>query len=145
MYNAFMKVRMTFTRLLIAIVVFFNLQAALAFLIDPGKYVGGFEVSGAAGEALVRGMGILFVMWNIPYLVALLNPIKYRISLYEAVAMQAIGVIGESMLLADLPPGHPALVQSASRFIAFDGAGLGLLILATLLTTRKYLPVEKLQ
>jgi hypothetical protein len=140
MYNLIMKARIGFSRLLIAVVVFFNLQAALAFLIDPGKYAPGFELSGVAGEALVRGMGILFIMWNVPYLVALTHPVQHRLSLFEAIAMQAIGVMGESILLATLPEGHPALVMTALRFIAFDLGGLGLLILAAILTMRKYLP-----
>lgn len=136
-----MKARMGIARLFIAIVVFFNLQAAAAFLMAPDRYAPGFELSGIAGEALVRGMGILFIMWNVPYLVALTNPLRQRVSLYEAVAMQAIGVIGESILLLTLPAGHSALTRTAIRFIAFDGAGLVLLILALLMTMRKYYPV----
>ncbi len=135
-----MRVRKGIARFFIAVVVFFNLQAAVAFLAYPGRYAPGFELNGVAGEALVRGMGILFLMWNVPYLVALVDPLRYRVSLYEAVAMQAIGVIGESILLASLVGEHPALTATANRFIAFDGAGLGLLVLAAILTMRKYHP-----
>lgn len=133
-----MRARKRIARFFVAIVVFFNLQAAVAFLVDPGRYAPGFELSEVAGEAMTRGLGILFIMWNVPYLVALIDPLRYRVSLFEAITMQAIGVIGESILLAALPGGHPSLAQTATRFIAFDVTGLGLLVLAAVLTMRKH-------
>ena len=67
-------------------------------------------------------------MWNVPYAVALWHPLRYRISLYEASAMQAIGLLGESIILLCLSPAHATLHASLLRFIAFDGAGLILLL-----------------
>ena len=110
------------------------MQCAIAFLIAPQTYAPGFELSGAAGEAMVRGMGVLFLMWNVPYTVALWHPVRHRVSLYEAVAMQAIGLIGESLILWSLRGGHPVAAGSVTRFIVFDGAGLVALILAVWLT-----------
>lgn len=126
--------RLWFARLLIGIVLIFNVQCALAFLISPQLYAPGFELSGAAGEGMVRGMGVLFLMWNVPYAVALSHPLRRRVSLWEALAMQAIGLAGESLLLLSLEPGHALLRASVGRFILFDGAGLLLLILAALIT-----------
>ena len=123
-------------RILIGLVFFFNVQCALAFLIVPQRYAPGFELSGPVGEGMVRGMGILFLMWNVPYAVALAHPIHRRVSLLEALAMQAIGLIGESLLLATLEPGHAILRGSVLRFILFDGAGLVALLLAWTLTDR---------
>ncbi|OIO95144.1 MAG: hypothetical protein AUK03_05880 [Anaerolineae bacterium CG2_30_64_16] len=60
-------------------------------------------------------------MWNVPYFVALLHPVLHRVSLYEAIAMQAIGLVGESLILWSLPGGHPAVGETLARFIAFDG------------------------
>ena len=40
------------------------------------------------------------------------------------IAQQAIGLVGESALLFNLPAGHDVLAASITRFIAFDGAGL---------------------
>ena len=65
----------------------------------PATFAPGFELGGAAGAAAVRGMGVLFLMWNVPYAVALWHPVRYRMSLYEAITMQAIGLIGESLIL----------------------------------------------
>lgn len=115
--------RLTLARVIIAAVVFFNLQAALVFITAPAVYAPGFELSGVVGEKMVQGMGILFVMWNVPYLFALIHPVRFRISLIQAVIMQAVGVFGETLLWLTLPPGHAALSDTALRFISFDGGG----------------------
>ena len=107
-----------------------NVQCALAFLIDPATYAAGFELTGPAGVAAVRGMGVLFLMWNVPYAVALWHPVRHRVSLYEALAMQAVGLLGESLILLSLPAASIAARSSLPRFVAFDGAGLVLLLVA---------------
>lgn len=127
--------RIRWARLWIGGVLFFNVQCALAFLIQPQAYVGAFELQGTAGEVMVRSMGILFLMWNVPYAFALIHPVNNRLSLWQAWAMQAIGLIGETLLLAALPEGHAALRATALRFIWFDGAGL-LALTGALLITR---------
>lgn len=122
------------TRALIGIVVLFNLQCALVFLISPSDYAPGFELSGTPGVLIVRGLGILFLMWTIPYLFALSGPVRRRASLIEAVLMQGIGLAGESLLLLSLPAGHAVLRETATRFIMFDGSGLVLLLIALFLS-----------
>ena len=128
-----MKVNLA--RLLIGLVVFFNLQAALAFLINPQAYAPAFQLSAVPGESAVRGIGVLFVMWNIPYLVALWNPRKNRTALHEALAMQAIGLLGESLIYAGISPEHIQLQASILRFITFDSAGLLLLVAARMISS----------
>jgi hypothetical protein len=124
-------------RLAIALVFLWNIQCALAFLLWPDRFIAGFELSGSPGEAALRGVGILFLMWNVPYAVALWHPLRYRISLYEASAMQAIGLLGEMLIWLGLAPDHSVLRTSLLRFIAFDGAGLVLLLLAIWLVHRQ--------
>jgi len=121
-------------RLLTAAVIAWNLQAAFIFLMNPDAYISAFELNGVAGAAAVRGLAVLFVMWNVPYLVACWQPRRQRLSLWEALAMQAIGVLGETFILLGLPPGHSLLADSLLRFIAFDAAGLPALGAALLLT-----------
>ena len=75
-------------------------------------------------------------MWNVPYVVALWHPVRHRFSLYEAVAMQTIGLIGESLILWSPLAGHPSGRQR-DAFIAFDGAGVLLLRLAVRITRRR--------
>jgi len=135
--NAAGSGRINAARGLIALVLFFNLQAAMAFILNPGAYTAGFEASGVAGEKIVQGMGILFLMWNVPYVFALVHPIHHRISLIQAVIMQAIGVIGETVLRLTLLPGHRALELTAERFILFDAAGLIALLAAAWITRRR--------
>lgn len=115
------------SRLLIAIVTAWNLQAALVFILWPERFASGFELTGVSGAAAVRGTGILFVMWNVPYLVALWHPRKYRLALGIALVMQFIGLVGESLILFTLPDGYALLSASITRFIVFDGSGLILL------------------
>ena len=43
--------------------------------------------------------------------------------------MQAIGLIGETVLLVLLPTGHATLNSTVQRFILFDGIGLLLLLM----------------
>jgi hypothetical protein len=117
-------------RILIGAVLVSNLYCAILFIWQPASYAPAFELSGASGEAAVRGMGVLFLMWNVPYAVAFINPIKHRLSLWEAITMQVIGVVGESLILAGLPAENMLARQSITRFIVFDAAGLGALILA---------------
>ena len=124
------------SRFLIGVVLALNVQCAVLFIVTPAVFAPGFELSGVAGESIVRGMGILFLMWNVPYLIALTNPLARRWSLIEATAMQAIGLVGESLMVFSLPAGHAALRMTGLRFILFDAGGLVLLVLALYLTGR---------
>jgi len=110
------------------VVLAWNLQAALTFILAPDAYVAGFEVSGIPGRTVVRGFGILFLMWNVPYAAALVQPVRHIVPFACAVVAQCIGLAGEVWLFAALPPGHDALRATGLRFIAFDAAGLVLLV-----------------
>lgn len=130
------EVIINLARTMIGVVLVINVWCALAFLIWPGNYAGGFELSGVLGDAMLRGMGVLFLMWNIPYTVALSHPIRHRVSLFEAIAMQTIGLAGESLIYSSLPIIHNVTRSSLRRFIVFDFLGLLLLIGAAWLTRR---------
>jgi len=92
--------------------------------------MGGYELSGEVGRAVVVGYGILFFMWQVPYFFAVFDPVKQKISLISAVLMQTIGLVGESLLYRTIPLEHKVLRGSVMRFIIFDGAGLVLLLVA---------------
>ena len=136
------KSRLWISRILIAIVTAWNLQAALVFILWPERFIHNFELTGVPGAAAVRGTGILFVMWNVPYLVALWNPRKYRLVLGIAIVMQLVGLIGESFILFILPDGHAFLSTSVLRFIIFDGSGLALLMAAFWILNRNIAPTQ---
>ena len=110
-------------RLALAVVFCFNVSCALAFVARPAAYAPGFEVSGVPGEALVRGIGILFLMWNVTYPLTIWHPRRYRWLFLIIIVQQAIGLGGETWMLLTLPPGHAALAATGYRFIAFDGGG----------------------
>ncbi len=124
------RTRIWIARGLIAVVTLMNLQAALQFMLRPQMYAPGFEMTGIAGEAMIQGLGLLFLMWNIPYIFAVVQPLRNFVSLVEAVIMQFIGVVGETLLLIGLPGEHPILEASVKRFILFDGSGLVFLLAA---------------
>jgi hypothetical protein len=128
--------RLWLSRLLIAAVAAWNLQVALAFVFSPQPFVSSFQLSGVPGEAAVRGVGVLFVMWNLPYLAALWHPRRLSLALKLALAMQFAGLVGESFILSTLPQDFGLLRASIWRFIAFDAAGLVFLLLAFFLTRK---------
>jgi hypothetical protein len=130
-------IKIWLSRLLVAIVAGWNLQCAAVFLLHPDDFAPGFELEGVPGAAAVRGLAVLFVMWNVPYLVALWHPRRYKLALTLAVAMQFIGLVGESFILSTLPVEYGTLRGSILRFILFDGAGLVLLAVAWMLLWRK--------
>lgn len=131
-----MKHPLALPRLLIAFVLFFNLQCAFAFLIWPQPYTSGFGLEGIPGQQVVRALGLLFLMWNIPYLFALAHPLRHFISLVEASLMQAMAVLGDALILLTTRPLPPQVESTLQRFLLFDGVGL-LLLLTALLITRQ--------
>jgi hypothetical protein len=126
----FYNLRNLAARILIGLVLFINIQASITFIIQPNNFAPWYELSGYVGRATIQGFGVLFLMWNVPYLVAFTHPQKHRTSLFEALAMQTIGLFGEIAILAGLPTTHQVLRSSIIRFIIFDSAGLLALIIA---------------
>lgn len=120
-------------RLFILVVLFLNLQAAFLFMLTPDAFVHAFQLEGVPGRAAIAGYGILFLMWQVPYVFALLHPVKFRISLWQALIMQGIGTLGESILLSTIPGEYRLLRSSIQRFILFDATGVLLLLGAVLL------------
>ena len=128
--------RLWLARILIGLVLFFNIQCAILFLWKPEAFASSFELTGTPGMEMVRGLGLLFLMWNVPYAVALFNPQKHRISLFEAIAMQTIGLVGETFICLTLPSTHFIARNTLFRFIAFDSSGLVALLLAVWITRK---------
>jgi len=124
-------------RLAVAAVLLSNLSAAVPYVLQPERYASAFELSGAAGAAMVRAIGILFLMWCTAYVPVIVNPDCHPTLFGVILAQQLIGLVGESWILASLPPGHAALSATGLRYIAFDGTGLALLVLAIALTWRR--------
>jgi len=124
------NVKTWIARVLIGLVLLDNFQAAVIFLILPDRISPGFGLSGAAGSAVIQGIGLLFLMWCVPYFIAAIDPRKHKLSVIESLVMQSIALVGESILLILLPAKLPVLAESVQRFILFDGIGLLLLLAA---------------
>lgn len=122
-------------RVVVAIVFVLNMSAALAYVIQPSRYAAGYELEGVAGRVVVQAFGILFLMWNTTYPLVIVNPVRYRSLFTVVLVQQSIGLLGETLLLLSLPPGHDALYRTGIRFIVFDGLGL-LVMLVVFLTLR---------
>ena len=106
-----------------------NLLCAFQFIIQPSRYTSSFDLTGESGAAVIRSIGILFLMWNVPYAFALINPVGNFTALLSVVIMQAIGVIGETWVYFTIPL-LLSFTQSISKFIIFDAVGLILLLLS---------------
>jgi len=119
-----------FARAAVLAVLIANMSAAIPYLLRPADYAAAYELTGMPGEVAVRGFGILFLMWAVPFIPAVWHPTRNRVAFVCVLAMQAIGLAGESLMLAGLPAGPAVLRATGLRFIAFDGAGLVILLIA---------------
>ncbi|HSQ25752.1 MAG TPA: hypothetical protein VLM80_01385 [Anaerolineales bacterium] len=118
------EIAVNFARITLAAVFIMNIACALDFILRPGLYAGGFEVSGEVGRVIVQSFGILFLMWNATYPPVIWQPHKHRTLFAVILVQQLIGVVGESWLYFSLGAGHQALRATGLRFMVFDGAGL---------------------
>ena len=117
-------------RIAVAIVFALNVQCALQFVLWPDAFAGAYELSGVAGEAAVRGLGVAFLMWNATYPAVIASPRRFQALYAVALVQQTIGLVGETAILLGLPAGHEVLAASILRFIAFDAGGLALMTAA---------------
>jgi len=134
--NTRTQLREWIARVLIGLVLGMNLACAIDFIARPNLYLSAYELSGEVGRAVIIGYGILFLMWQVPYFFALYNPRLHKVSLIQAVLMQAVGLIGESLLFRTIPMENSVLRGSILRFIWFDGGGLVLLVIAIIIVSR---------
>lgn len=117
-------------RIAVAAVFALNVQCALQFVLWPEAFAGAYELSGVAGEAAVRGLGVAFLMWNATYPTVIASPRRFQALYAVVLVQQAIGLVGETAILLELPAGHDVLAASILRFIAFDAGGLVLMAAA---------------
>ena len=123
-------------RIAVGLVFAMNMECAISYIVNPGGYAAAFELSGVAGEAAIRGLGIAFVMWNATYPLVIARPSTHMTLFRVVLAQQLIGLIGETTILLTLPAGHEQLVSSILRFVVFDAAGLVVMAVAFALVRR---------
>lgn len=120
-------------RIAFSIVLAWNLICAVQFIADPASYASAYQLSGTEGEVALRGLGVAFLMWNVTYPAFIVAPQRFKALGAVIVVQQVIGLVGESIIFANLPAGFEVLASSIQRFIAFDGTGLILMILSFLI------------
>jgi len=126
--------RVWLARMLVAAVCGWNLSAALPMILRPTDMAGSFAVAacGRGGMIMVQGLGVAFLMWQVPFVPTVWDPRHNRVTFLCLIVMQMVGLAGETLMLASLSEGSPALRATGLRFVAFDGAGLILLIVGYL-------------
>ncbi len=108
-----------------------NVLCALRFVMAPADFAGAYQLEGVPGEVAVRGMGVAFLMWNATYPLFLWQPERFKVLGWVIAAQQLIGCVGEAFILCALPVGgFELLAASIQRFLIFDAAGLGLMVLS---------------
>jgi hypothetical protein len=130
------RLRLWSARGLILSVFCANLTAAIPFILNPERFVPGFELSGLSGEVSVRGLGIVFLMWNATFPPVIFLPDRFRLLFSVMLVQQMIGLFGETAMWLSLPAGHAALRATGMRFMLFDGFGLAALICAFFLSRK---------
>jgi hypothetical protein len=120
-------------RIAVTLVMIANLSAAIPYALDPDRYATAFELGGVVGAAMVRGIGILFLMWCVAYVPVIAYPDRHPALFGVILVQQVIGLAGEAWIATSLPPGHDVLSATGLRFMVFDGVGLALLILTFML------------
>lgn len=118
------------TRVAFAAVFVLNAMCAIQFIADPAAFTGAYQLQGEGAQAAIQGYGVAFLMWNATYPLFIYKPDKYKALGAIILVQQAIGCIGESLILAALPQTATMLASSITRFIAFDAAGLFLMLIA---------------
>lgn len=108
----------------------YNLNAAISFMFAPDAYVPMMALEGIPGKVAIQGVGLLFLMWQVPYFFALADPIRYKVGVWMALIMQVIGVVGETILYFQIPETYPTLRSSIISFIIFDAIGVLILLIA---------------
>lgn len=91
-------------RIAVAAVFALNVQCALQFVLWPEAFAGAYELSGVAGEAAVRGLGVAFLMWNATYPTVIASPRRFQALYAVVLVQQAIGLVGETAILLGFPP-----------------------------------------
>lgn len=117
-------------RIAFAIVFALNVQCALQFILVPEAYEASYGLSGPEGAVAVQGIGIAFLMWNATYPAYIASPRRFFVLGPVIIAQQVIGAVGETLVLLSLNGTQPLLTASIGRFMAFDYAGLVLLVIA---------------
>lgn len=132
--------RLWCARAAVGLVFALNVSCALQFIIWPDSSALAYGLPPTPeSAAMAAGMGVAFLMWNVTYPAVIANPLRFKVLYVVVLAQQLVGLLGESLIwwrlvAAGLESG--LMAQGIMRFIAFDAAGLVLMLLAFLVLHR---------
>lgn len=118
----------------VLIVFCWNVLCAMQFVTNPLGYAPAYGLPATEeSAAMVAGLGVAFLMWNATYPAVIANPRRFQALYVVVLAQQAIGFVGETFIwlhLAQAGLGDGLMSAGILRFMAFDGAGLALMLAA---------------
>ena len=121
-------------RAAVFIVFCLNVMCAVQFIAEPAQYAAayGLPATQEAG-ALVAGLGVAFLMWNVTYPAVIVSPRRFRALYVVVLIQQLVGLVGESFIwwrLIDAGLGGGLMAAGIMRFVLFDGGGLIVMLAA---------------
>ena len=127
-------------RFAVLVVFILNVMCAVQFIMEPTRYAAAYGLPATAeAGAMVAGLGVAFLMWNATYPAVIINPRRFHALFVVVLIQQAIGLVGESCILAQLIGaglGNGLMTAGIMRFVAFDAAGLVIMLAAFVVLTR---------
>lgn len=129
-----------FARVAVLIVFFLNVMCAVEFIAWPESFAPAYGLPPTPESyAMVAGLGVAFLMWNVTYPAVIVNPVRFRVLFIVVLVQQAVGLVGESyiwMQLVGQGLGDSLMAHGIMRFVAFDGGGLVLMLAAFIVLSR---------
>lgn len=120
---------------------FLNVMCAIQFIVWPEAFAPSYGLpSTAESAAIVAGLGVAFLMWNVTYPAVIVDPVRFKVLYIVVLVQQAVGLLGESFIWAKLAAGGLGaglMAHGIMRFVIFDAGGLVLMLVAFLALQRQ--------
>jgi hypothetical protein len=127
-------------RIAVFVVFALNVMCAIQFIAEPLRYAAAYGLpTTAESGAMVAGLGVAFLMWNATYPAVIFSPRRFRALYVVVLIQQAIGLVGESCIWANLIGqglGNGLMAAGIMRFVIFDAAGLVIMLAAFIALVR---------
>ena len=127
-------------RVAVLAVFILNVMCAIQFILEPVRYATAYGLPGTQeAGAMVAGLGVAFLMWNVTYPAVIVSPTRFRVLYVVVLTQQLVGLVGESCILANLVGaglGGGLMAAGIIRFVAFDAGGLVVMLVAFILLVR---------
>ena len=129
-----------FARIAVLVVFVLNVTCAAQFILWPESYAPAYGLpSTPESAAMVAGLGVAFLMWNVTYPAVIANPARFLALFVVVLVQQAVGLAGESYIWAQLIAqglGDGRMAAGIMRFVIFDAGGLALMLVSFIVLVR---------